>query len=86
MKFEETVRELESEEIDIVCHVLLTLPSTYDGMITALETLAPNKLTLEFVKAKLLDPEMKGRILHMLTIRTVAQSSIAQISTTQHNL
>jgi len=37
----------------------LTLPKYYDPLVTALETLEPNKLTLEFVKGKLLDQEVK---------------------------
>jgi len=37
----------------------LSLPKYYDPLITALETLEANKLTLEFVKGKLLDQEAK---------------------------
>lgn len=64
LKFEETVRELKSvgaklEEMDIICHLLLTLPKDYDAIVTALETLETEKLTLEFVKGKLLDQEIK---------------------------
>ncbi|KAK9674692.1 Zinc knuckle, partial [Popillia japonica] len=64
MKFETITRELKSvggklEEVDIVCQLLLTLPSSYDPIVTALETLDPQKLTLEFVKSKLLDQELK---------------------------
>lgn len=64
IKFDGLIRELRSvgaklEEIDVVCHLLLTLPKSFDGMVTALETLEPKKLSLEFVKGKLLDQEMK---------------------------
>lgn len=62
--FDETIRELISvgaklEKLDIICHLLLTLSKSFDPIVTALETLEPGKLTLEFVKGKLLDYEMK---------------------------
>ncbi|KAK9702403.1 Zinc knuckle [Popillia japonica] len=37
------------------------LPRFYDPLVTALETLEPDKLTLDFVKGKLLDQQMKER-------------------------
>lgn len=60
LTFDKTVRELKSigatlEEIDVVCHLLLTLPESYDALVTALETLDPDKLTLDFVKTRLID-------------------------------
>jgi len=55
LKFESLVRELKStganmEETDIVCHLLLTMPSEYDVVVMALETLSKESLTLSFVK------------------------------------
>lgn len=65
LKFDTIITELESsgtkiEECDKVCHLLLTLPSLYDTVITALETMSDEKeLTIDFVKSRLLDAELK---------------------------
>lgn len=52
---------LKRENLDIVYHLLLSFLKSYDTLMTALETLEPEKLTLEFVKGKLLDQEMKQK-------------------------
>lgn len=41
------------EELDIVVHSL-TLSKSYDNLVTALETIDQEKLTLEFVKTRLM--------------------------------
>lgn len=62
--FDKIVRDLKStgatlEEEDVVCHLLLILPKSFEAVVTALETLEPKKLTIEFVKSRLLDESEK---------------------------
>lgn len=64
LRFDTTIRELKPtstkmEELDIVVHLLLTLLRSYDNLVTALETIDQEKLTLEFVKTRLMDEHNK---------------------------
>lgn len=64
LQFDTKVRELKStgakmEELDIVVHLLLTLPKSYDNLVTALETMDQSKLSVEFVKTRLMDEHNK---------------------------
>lgn len=64
LTFERIVRDYKStgaklEEIDIVCYLLLTLGPVYATVVTALETMPEDKLSLEFCKCRLLDEEIK---------------------------
>jgi len=65
LKFDRLVRELKMtganlDETDMVCHMLLTMPEEYNMVVTALETLSSEKLTLGFAKTRLLDEEAKS--------------------------
>lgn len=62
--FDKTIRDLKSigakmEDMDVICQLLLSLPKSYDNLVTALETMNPKELTLEFVKSRLLDENGK---------------------------
>lgn len=65
LKFDSLVADLEGagcklDQSDIISHLLLTLPDEYETVITTLETMVDEKvLTLDFVKSRLLDAELK---------------------------
>ena len=89
LKFDKLIRELKStgatlEETDIVCHLLLTMPNEYDNVVTALETLSAERLTLSFVKNRLLEEESK-RSGSKQKSKNENQDSIAFVSSTGKN-
>lgn len=66
LKFDKLIRELKQtgatlEETDVVCHLFLTMPPEMDTVVTALETLSKEDLTIAFVKNRLMDEETKKR-------------------------
>lgn len=66
MLFDGLVRELKTtgatlEPLDVVCHLLMTLPDSYNVVVTALETMDSTKLDIEFVKSRLLDEASKRK-------------------------
>lgn len=66
-KFEGMMADLKAaganvQDDDVICHLLLTLPSEYDGVITAIETLTDERITIPFVKNRLLEYEAKLKV------------------------
>ncbi|KAF2892082.1 hypothetical protein ILUMI_14091 [Ignelater luminosus] len=66
LTFDSIVRSLKAsgttlEENDIICHLLLTLPKSYEMAIKTIETIRGSDLILDFVKGKLLDEEIKQK-------------------------
>uniref|UniRef100_A0A8D8PVW5 Copia protein n=1 Tax=Cacopsylla melanoneura TaxID=428564 RepID=A0A8D8PVW5_9HEMI len=69
LKFDNLIRSLKAaggnlEEMDIICHLLLTMPSEYNMVVTAIETFSTNNadMNLSFVKGRLLDEESKRKV------------------------
>lgn len=72
LKFDKLVREYRAtgadlDELDVVCHLLLTLGPLYSTVVTAIETMPENHLSLEFVKCRLLDEETKQKGMELCT-------------------
>lgn len=66
LKFDTKIRELKAtgtklEETDVIVHLLLTLPESYNNLVTALETMDQKNLTVEFVKTRLMDEHNKRK-------------------------
>lgn len=65
MEFEEVLRQLKAagtkmEDQDIICNLLLSLPKSYETIVTVIENMSPDTLKYEDVKKKLF-AEMEKR-------------------------
>lgn len=66
LNFDKMIRELKEagakiDDFDIICHLLLSLPKSFDAVVAVLETLEQERLTLELVKTRLIDEYYKQR-------------------------
>lgn len=75
LRFDRLVREYRNtgaamEDLDIICHLLLTLGPAYSTIVTALETMPEENLSLEFIKCRLLDEEIKQKGIGIESVTT----------------
>lgn len=66
LEFDKILRELKAsggkmEVEDTICQLLFSLPKRFEQISTALELIPPDKLTMDFVKASLLDADIKQK-------------------------
>lgn len=66
LRFDRLTREYRNtgavmEELDVICHLLVTLGPKFATVVTAIETMPEDKLSLEFVRCRLLDEETKQK-------------------------
>lgn len=67
LKFDKLIRDLKAigakmEEMDVVYHLLLTLPKRFDTVVTTIETMSTRDVTLDFVKSRLMDEDSKRNV------------------------
>lgn len=83
--FDEMIVELKAagatiSEMGKIARLLLTLPNSYDALVTAIQTQADKDLTLAFVKIKLLDYEVK-----LKGDQSETSAKVLQTETTKNN-
>lgn len=65
LRFDRLVREMKGagarmEEEDVICHLMITMPESYDAVTTAMEAVS-DRLTMDLVRRNYLDVEAKRR-------------------------
>lgn len=65
LRFDRLVREVKGagarmEEEDVICHLMITMPESYDAVTTAMEAVS-DRLTMDLVRRNYLDVEAKRR-------------------------
>lgn len=89
------IRELKStranlEEPDIICHLLFTIFSEYQVVVTTIKTLCSDKPNLGFVKTRLLDERKvkeertENRVAVLVFEYLANESKVAIHQATQH--
>uniref|UniRef100_A0A8D8TIV6 Copia protein n=1 Tax=Cacopsylla melanoneura TaxID=428564 RepID=A0A8D8TIV6_9HEMI len=69
------------EESEKICNLLLSLPSSYEYVVSSLETLiSQDNLTMDFVKRRLLDEELKRKKSDCSTSSGAIEQSSAFVS------
>lgn len=69
-EFEKILRDLKSaggkmEKEEEVCQLLVSLPESFESVTAALENLQPEELTMELVKGRLLDHDIKKKSMNI---------------------
>ena len=64
MRFDILVRQIRAagstiDLLDEICHLFLSLPSKFDTVVTALTTVSEDRLTMDYVKSRLIEEELK---------------------------
>lgn len=74
-KFDRIIRELKStgatiDELDVICHLLLTVNPRFEMVVTSIQTVPERDLSLEFVKCRLLDEKTRKNSSESVGVKT----------------
>lgn len=65
VRFDDIVRQIQAsggkiDKLDEICHLFMTLPSKFDNVVTALETVSEDRLKMDYVKSRLIEEDIKA--------------------------